>query len=393
MKAEGVLAQTGTSVRVLVVDDNPGFRDSLISLLDSEELEVVGQASSGKEALELVGATMPDVVLMDVRMPVMDGIETTRRLKERFPDVEVVALTGHEDQRIVREMLVAGASGYVLKDSDGDDILDAIRQAASGHGLLSPEVTPTVIDELTEALERERRRARQLEIAQNALLERAAQRHELVSRLSHELRTPVTVILATAQLMTRGMMPEEDKTDAIRILAERAEGLARLLDRFEAAVESGLTEWADVNGVAQEVASAHDRVKVETAVGPAMATLNRAAARRILEELVENALAFSPEDAPVLIKVGLHGAVPQVRVVDRGAGIDPASSDRIFDALEQGEDLHTRTHQGVGFGLTLARMSARTMDGDVVLESSGPEGSTFLWILSGVPAEELTDGG
>jgi signal transduction histidine kinase len=290
-------------------------------------------------------------------------------------------------------MLVAGASGYVLKDSDGDDILDAIRQAASGHGLLSPEVTPTVIDELTEALERERRRARQLEIAQQALLERAAQRHELVARLSHEIRTPVTVILATAQLMDRGMMPEEQKPDAIRILAERSEGLARLLDRFEAAVESGLTEWADVNGVAGEVAAAHDRVDVEQSDGPAMATLNRAAARRILEELVENALAFSPEDRPVLVKVGLRGGVAEVRVVDRGAGIEPSAAGRIFDALEQEEDLHTRTHQGVGFGLTLARMSARTMDGDVVLESSGPEGSTFLWIVSGVPAQETAGGG
>jgi DNA-binding NarL/FixJ family response regulator len=393
MKMEGALAQTGTSVRVLVVDDNPGFRDSLISLLNSDELQVVGQASSGDEALKLVGTALPDVVLMDVRMPGMDGIETTRRLKERFPAVEVVALTGHEDQRIVREMLVAGASGYVLKDSDGDDILDAIRQAASGHGLLSPEVTPTVIDELTEALERERRRARQLEIAQQALLERAAQRHELVSRLSHEFRTPVTVILATAQLMQRGMMPDEDKTDAIRILSERAEGLARLLDRFEAAVESGFTEWADVNGVARDVAAAHDRVDVEPSRGPAMATLNRAAARRILEELVENALAFSSEDAPVLVKVRLQDGVPEVRVVDRGAGIDPAATSRIFEALEQEEDLHTRTHQGVGFGLTLARMSARTMDGDVVLESSGPEGSTFLWTVSGVPAEETTGEG
>ena len=151
---------------------------------------MVGTASSGIDAMGLVEETEPDVVLMDVRMPEMNGIEATRRLKSAFPEIGIVALTGVDDQDAVREMLVAGASCYVLKDSDSDEIFHAIRQAAAGGGVISSEVTPRVIGELTEALERERRRARQLELAQEALLERAARRHELVSRLGHELRTP-----------------------------------------------------------------------------------------------------------------------------------------------------------------------------------------------------------
>ena len=91
---------------------------------------VVGQAGNGAQALELIATTKPDVVLMDVRMPMMDGIETTRRLKAIDPNLGIVALTGLEDQRAVRDMLVAGASGYVLKDSDGDEILNAIREAS-----------------------------------------------------------------------------------------------------------------------------------------------------------------------------------------------------------------------------------------------------------------------
>ena len=196
-----------SEVRVLVVDDNAGFRESLVSLLDTGELHVVGQAADGAEALTMMMAVEPDVVLMDVRMPSMGGVEATRRLKAMRPDIGVVALTGNEDQRAVRDMLVAGASGYVLKDSDGDEILHAVRQAAVGGGVISPEVTPTVIEELTEALERERRRTRQLEIAQEALLERAARRHELVSRLGHELRTPVTVILGMATTLSKGTAP------------------------------------------------------------------------------------------------------------------------------------------------------------------------------------------
>ena len=171
-------------VRVLVVDDNPGFRESLVSLLEHRGAAWWSdRPARGAEALDLVPTLEPDVVLMDVRMPQMDGIEATRQLKTRFPDIGIVALTGMEDQHAVRDMLVAGASGYVLKDSDGDEILTAVLQAASGGGVISPEVTPSVIEELTEALERERRRARELEIAQEALhrTSRAAARARLAA--------------------------------------------------------------------------------------------------------------------------------------------------------------------------------------------------------------------
>jgi len=376
------LSKHAPRVRVLLVDDNDGFRESLAMLLDTEEMVVVGQAPDGPAALAMIDGLEPDVVLMDVRMPGMDGIETTRELKSRFPALGIVALTGSEDQRAVREMLVAGASGYVLKDSDGDEILFAVRQAFTGGGVLSPEVTPTVIEELTEALERERRRTRQLEIAQEALLERAARRHELISRLGHELRTPVTVILGMAQTLAKGTAPEQERGSILDSLVDRANGLARLVHRFEAAVEAGITEWADVVQVAREVAEANPRVKVDAPAGPAMASLNRTAAHRIIEELVDNALAFSAPEAPVTVNVILGASGPQIRVTDRGPGIDPEAVHRIFEPLEQAESLNTRTHQGVGLGLTLARMSANAMEGDVVLESTGPQGSTFLWTVT-----------
>jgi signal transduction histidine kinase len=373
-------------VRVLVVDDNDAFRTSLVELLQGDGVEVVGQASSGAEAIELSRSLLPDVVLMDLRMPEMDGIETTRRLKAALPDVGVVALTGLEGQRAVQEMLVAGASGYVLKDSDGDEIVQAIKQAASGGALLAPAVTPAVIDGMTEALERERRRARQLEVAQEALLERAAHRQELLGRLGHELRTPVTVILGLAQALKRDTLEGPDREEALSTLVSRAEGLAKLVARFEAAVEAGLTEWADVTALARDVAEAHTRVKVEVPDTPVMTTLNRTAGSRILAELVENALAFSPEGSDVIVRITSDEGRPEVRVIDRGAGVDPEAAGRIFEPLEQAEDLYTRTHQGVGIGLSLARLSARAMDGDVVLESSGPGGSTFLWRVAGGPA-------
>jgi signal transduction histidine kinase len=371
-----------TRVRVLVVDDNDGFRDSLAALLDGEDLEVVGQAGSGDEALALVPVVRPDVVLMDLRMPGMDGIEATRLLKARHPGIGVVALTGMEEQRAVRDMLVAGASGYVLKDSSGDEIVHAVREAATGGGVLSPEVTPTVIEELTEALERERRRARQLEVAQEALLERAARRQQLIGRLGHELRTPVTVVLGIAQTLRRRSLSHEDLEEALDTLVDRAEALARLVRRFEAAVEAGLTEWANLSQIACDVAAQHPRVRVVAPDAPVMATLNRTAGTQILEELVQNALDLSAEDAEVTIEVASERRGPEVRVVDRGPGVDPVAAARIFEPFEQEEDLLTRTHQGAGLGLSLARLWARAMDGDVSLASSGPAGSVFVWTVA-----------
>jgi len=367
-------------IRVLVIDDNDAFRETLVTLLDTDEVRVVGQGNDGEQILDLVATTGPEVVLMDVRMPKVDGIEATRRLKALHPEIGIVALTGSDDQHAVREMFVAGASGYVLKDSAGDEILRAIHQAAIGGGVISPEITPTVIDELTEALGRERRRTHQLEVAQQALVERSARRHDLISRLGHELRTPVTVILGMAQTLEKGSAPEQ-RGQMLSTLVERSEALARLVDRFEAAVEVGLTEWADVAQVAEETASGRQRVIVDAPSGSIMASVNRTAARRILEELVENALAFSPQPSPVRINVSLNQGTVEVRVIDEGPGVAPEALPRIFDPLEQGEDLNTRTHPGVGLGLTLARMSARAMDGDVTMESTGPHGSTFLWTM------------
>jgi signal transduction histidine kinase len=368
-------------IRVLVVDDNAGFRESLLSLLDTDGLSVIGEAESGIRALELVPELRPDVVLMDVRMPFMDGIEATRRLKERFPGVGVVALSGHEDQGVVREMLVAGASGYVLKDSDGDEILHAVQKAAEGGAVLSADVTPRVIDELTEALERERRRARELEAAQEALIERAARRHDLVARLSHELRTPVTVILGVAQTLASGKVPTELQTDLLQRLVARAEALSRLCERFELTVDAALTEQVDVADVAREVASGQLRVRVSAEEGLPKAHLNKTVAGRVLVELVDNALRFSPEASPVDISVTRVDDHIEVRVTDGGAGISDHEWERIFGPLEQLEELNVRVHQGTGMGLALARTAARAMDGDVVLESSGPHGSTFLWTI------------
>ena len=117
-----------TPVKLLLVDDHEIVRAGLRMLFSAEpDVRIVGEATSGREAIEQVRRLAPDVVLMDVAMPDMNGIEATRRIKETFPQVAVLALTMHEDEEYFFEMLSAGASGYVPKRAAPDDLLSAIR--------------------------------------------------------------------------------------------------------------------------------------------------------------------------------------------------------------------------------------------------------------------------
>ncbi len=139
-------------VRVLLADDQTLVRAGFRVLLErTEDVEVVGEAADGAQALARARATRPDVVLMDVRMPVMDGLEATRRIvaDDRLTGVRVVVLTTFELDEYVFAALRAGASGFLLKDIDPDDLRAAVRVVAAGDALLSPRVTRRLIDEFT----------------------------------------------------------------------------------------------------------------------------------------------------------------------------------------------------------------------------------------------------
>jgi DNA-binding NarL/FixJ family response regulator len=138
-------------IRVVVADDQALFRAGFRVLLEPEDdLELVGEAGDGRSALEVVRRTRPDVVLMDVRMPVMDGIEATRTIAadERLAGVRVVILTTYELDDYVFDGLRAGASGFLVKDTDPAELLRAIRVVAAGDALLSPGVTRRLIADL-----------------------------------------------------------------------------------------------------------------------------------------------------------------------------------------------------------------------------------------------------
>jgi DNA-binding NarL/FixJ family response regulator len=139
-------------VRVLVADDQRVVRDGLVLLLGLlPQVEVVGTAANGEEAIDQATAQRPDVVLMDLRMPRCDGVEATRRLRERAPEIKVIVLTTYADDRSVIEALRAGARGYLTKDAGAAEIRQALQQVVGGQAVIDPAVQHHLVDAIAVA--------------------------------------------------------------------------------------------------------------------------------------------------------------------------------------------------------------------------------------------------
>jgi DNA-binding NarL/FixJ family response regulator len=136
-------------MRVLIVDDHPVTRDGLRAALGTAaDVEIVGEAASGEEAVEMVEASKPDVAFMDVRMPGMNGIEATKQIKERYPDTKVILFTVDESRASISEAIQAGVSGYLLKDVGADELVNAARLALEGKAVIHPTLTQAFIEEV-----------------------------------------------------------------------------------------------------------------------------------------------------------------------------------------------------------------------------------------------------
>jgi len=141
-------------IRIVLVDDQAMFREGLRTLLATQpDFEVVGEAANGGEALRLCATCQPEVVLMDLRMPVLDGVAATRQLHALYPDVRVIVLTTFDDDEDIFEGLRAGALGYLLKDASSTKLFEAVRAAARGESFLQPSVATKVVAEFARLVE------------------------------------------------------------------------------------------------------------------------------------------------------------------------------------------------------------------------------------------------
>ena len=139
-------------IRVMIVDDHAMVRKGLVAFLKNEPaLELVGEASDGREAIECCEQLQPDVILMDLVMPDLGGVAATRTIHQRWPQVQVIALTSFQEKELVQDALQAGAIGYLLKNVSGEELADAIRQAYVGRPTLAPEAVQALIQPPSEA--------------------------------------------------------------------------------------------------------------------------------------------------------------------------------------------------------------------------------------------------
>jgi DNA-binding NarL/FixJ family response regulator len=135
-------------IRVLLADDHTILRDGIRALLeDQADMEVIGEAEDGQSTVKMAAQLQPDVVVMDIAMPLLNGLEATRQIQRDFPQVKVLILTMHENEEYIRQVLAAGALGYVLKDAAARDLLGAIRAVNRGEAVLSPAITRLVIED------------------------------------------------------------------------------------------------------------------------------------------------------------------------------------------------------------------------------------------------------
>ncbi len=206
-------------IRIIIADDHPVVRDGLCGMLESQpDFEVVGEAADGEATLRLANELLPDLILMDLRMPVMDGVTATRQIKSRQPGVQILVLTTYDSDADILPAIEAGATGYLLKDTSREDLYRAIRAAAGGEPVFTPSVARRLIGRIRRPVE-EKLSSRELEVL--GLVAGGASNSDIASRLHISQATVKSHLIHIF-----GKLGVSDRTAAVTVALQR--GLIRL---------------------------------------------------------------------------------------------------------------------------------------------------------------------
>jgi len=374
-------------VRVALVDDAPEVRQSLASALGQlTQIEIVGHAADGVEAIELVERERPQVVIMDLKMPRMDGIKATRHVVSRLPDTAVLVLSAYGDESLVIEALMAGARGYLLKGTRATELAEAIVSAAGGQARIAGPVTRPVLERLVDALARERETRKAAEEARLKSEQLSHRQQQFVTMAAHELRTPVTALigsLATLERLLGSNRLDPAELDLLVASSRQARRLSRLIEDLTVVAENGTAgitvdsrevelepSIAGVVGDLEHLGA--DRVKV-TAPPGLVAWPDPDRLAQVLTNLIRNALQYAP-DSPVEVIANAAGETVEVAVVDRGPGIPEDEVEHLFDRFgREGPGPAT----GLGVGLWTVRELLDAMQGSIEVQRNEEGGATF----------------
>jgi signal transduction histidine kinase len=387
------------------------MREVLRSLL--EEVGgwvVVGEASSGEEAIPLVERLQPDVVLMDCKMPGQGGVATTREIVKCWPRIAVVAHTAYADEAYVREMVAAGARGYILKGDSPSAILEALSVSVRGGARLSAEVAGPVMEDLRTLYEQAINRSKQLEAENETLTQEVAHlnevdrlKDEFLAMISHELRSPITVLLGMASTLSN--RPElASSSEGHEMLTRMVRQGGRLRDMVEQILQASAfaadrspalrSERVAVVELISEIitdrraADAEHRILLHAPSVPRPVTGDAKALHAVVTNLIDNAAKHAPVGTAIEVVVEQPLGWTRIGVSDNGPGVAIEDRQRIFAPFTQVDGSSTRRVSGVGLGLFLVDKFVRGMGGRVWVEESPAGGALFL---VEIPDAEVAD--
>ena len=367
--------------RLIIADDAPDVRSLLRSVLEEAGFFVVAEARNGAEAVEIAGREEFDVMLLDLSMPVMDGLEALPLVVKAAPSSAVVVLSGFVNEDVRKKVAALGAADCVEKGMNLPVLIQTVRDVCAGeHGPPQGDaareavgVSPLVVA-LTPAA-----------AAGLSVLEA----DDLVPVVMHELNPPVQILRRALDVATRAHEVGEVSVVADQLdTAQRAlEGVASVLGAFSEmrAADAGQLqvqpEPVDLSEVVRQVVADLESVTVDHVVetvadGAVVALADTGRVRQVLANLVSNAVKFSPPATLIEVGVGANGSHGFVWVRDHGKGVPPEAAEAIFAKYAQLGDA-----PGMGLGLYIARAIARAHGGDLVLEIPDDGGSRFVATL------------
>lgn len=370
---------TSDMVSVVIVDDQDDLRSAVAELLeDSGTISVVGEACNGAEGLETIRRARPDVVLMDLRMPVMDGIESTRRLLDEDSTAKVLIHSAFGDDSLVVDALSAGARGYVVKGSAASDLVGALCSVAAGRAHLSDEVTRPLVDRLVSALTLERTTRIAAQKAAEQLEKLNARQRIFAIQAAHELRTPLTGLIGNLELLTEASSFDVGQ---LPIMAGRALDAANRLERIAQHLELiASAETLSVACAPVSLASVLDEALARAGTNPRTTTCDvspdltvmadRTWLIHVLSETVRNAVAASPDH--VTLRAEPSEGIVEITISDSGPGFPQETLDRLFEPFAQREGAAS----GLALGLSVVRELVGCMGGETFAENNPSGGAS-----------------
>jgi signal transduction histidine kinase len=383
-------------LRILIVDDSPEDREVYRRLLqqDPERRYEFLDAELGEDGLRLAREEAPDCLLLDYRLPDVDGLEFLARL-EKERRVPVIVLTGQGNEAVAVEAMKGGAQDYLLKGSISRQSLQRAVANAIEKVTLQREVEERTAElaRANEALQGMygeleilvRERTAELSRAKLQAEEANRMKDEFLATLSHELRTPLNAMLGWAQVLRMGKLDEAASSRALETIERNARAQAQLiadlldvsriitgklrldfqpveLPRIIDATLESVRPAADAKGIGLEVS-------LDPLASPVLGDADRL--QQVVWNLLSNAIKFTPRDGAVAVRLHQNGANAEVRVSDSGVGIRPDFLPYVFDRFRQAESTITRSHGGLGLGLSIVRHLVELHGGTVAVESQG----------------------